>query len=99
MKRITIILLILAIIPYLFMIPLLCYKGVSLSDEENYSALPLKIIILRIIINKTIGSIFILPSGVTYTTPFENFVFLEDIPKVFNIPIFLSVEDKPPQFS
>ena len=98
MKRTTIILLILAVIPYLFMIPLLCYEGLSSSDEENYSVLPLKIIILRIIINKTIGGIFILPSGITYTTPFEKFIFLEDIPKDFNTLILPSVKDKPPQF-
>jgi len=98
MKRTTIILLILAIIPYLFMTPLLCYKELSPSDEENYSILALKIIILRIIISKIMSGIFILPVGITYTRPFEKFIFLEDIPKDFNIPIFPSVKDKPPQF-
>ncbi len=98
MKRITIILLFLAISPYLFIIPLLCCSPHSpvISQEEDYQILSVKMIILRIMLLKTIGSMFTIPNIVTCPAPLKEFSLLKDIPKVITIPIFTLQKDKPP---
>ncbi|MBI4688290.1 MAG: hypothetical protein HY756_11030 [Nitrospirae bacterium] len=97
MKRITIILLFLAIAPYLFIIPLLCCPThSSVSEEEGYQILPVKMIILRIMLLKTTGSMFTIPNIVTCPEPFKEFSLLKDIPQVITIPILTLQKDKPP---
>ncbi|MBI5050728.1 MAG: hypothetical protein HZC11_07660 [Nitrospirae bacterium] len=98
MKPITLILLIFGIVPYLFIIGFLCGSaGVSHSEEGDYQMLPLKIIILRIIMTKTMGAAFVLPVAITYPAAPEGFTLLRDMPRVFNIPVFSSIEEKPPR--
>lgn len=97
-RQTTIILLILAVIPYLFIVPLLCGPAKSsLSEEENCQMLSLKMIILRIMLSK-ISSMFILPEAITCPNPTEGFTFLKDISAVFYIPILSFAKDKPPRF-
>lgn len=96
MKQISVILLILCILPYLFIIPLMYCAG---SGDGDCSMLSLNIILFRIIMSKIMGGIFILAGVLICLIIPQGFTVLAVIQKKFNVLIFPSIKDRPPQLS
>ncbi|MBI4837736.1 MAG: hypothetical protein HY806_00995 [Nitrospirae bacterium] len=96
MKHISVILLILCIVPYLFIIPMMGCAG---SGNGDCSTLSLKIILFRIIMSKIMGGVFILAGVMICLIIPQGYTVLAVIPKKFSALIFPSIKDKPPQLS
>ncbi|MBI5196932.1 MAG: hypothetical protein HZA10_11525 [Nitrospirae bacterium] len=96
MKHISVILLILCILPYLFIIPMMGCAG---SGDRDCSMLSLKIILFRIIMSKIMGGVFILAGVLICLIIPQGYTVLADIPKKFKGLLFPSIKDRPPQLS